>query len=95
MSYEATVAAADGAEYIMVKSFMIIARDIAQSWYSNLLPGSIDSWGASMKSDATTSRASALQQTIPWNYSCAPSPKENPSMTSSEGSPSSEQGHQT
>ena len=44
MSYEATVVAASGDEYTMAKSLMIIARDIAQSWYNNLLPGSIDSW---------------------------------------------------
>ena len=31
MSYEVVVAAADGDEYTMAKSFMIIARDIAQS----------------------------------------------------------------
>ena len=43
MSYEAVVAAAGGDEYTMAKSFIIIARDIAQSWYSNLLPGSIHS----------------------------------------------------
>jgi hypothetical protein len=43
ISYEATVAAAGGDEYTMVKSFVIIARDIAQSLYNNLLPGSIDS----------------------------------------------------
>ena len=46
MSYEVAVAAAGGDEYTMVKSFMIIARDIAQSWYNNLPPGSIDSWGS-------------------------------------------------
>ena len=43
MSYEVAVAAAGGDEYTMVKSFMIIARDIAQSWYNNLPLGSIDS----------------------------------------------------
>ena len=43
MSYEATVAAVDGDKYTMAKSFVIIARDIAQSWYSYLLLGSIDS----------------------------------------------------
>ena len=36
MSYEAAVAAAGGDKFTMVKSFVIIARDIAQSWYSNL-----------------------------------------------------------
>jgi hypothetical protein len=46
MSYEAVVAAAGGDEYTMAKSFVIIARDIAQSWYSNLLPGLKDSWGS-------------------------------------------------
>ena len=46
MSYKAAAAAAGGDEYTMAKSFMIIARDIAQSWYNNLPPGSIDSWGS-------------------------------------------------
>lgn len=45
MSYEAAVAAAEGDEATMAKSFVIIARDIAQSWYSNLQLGSITSWG--------------------------------------------------
>ena len=45
MSYEATVVAADGDKYTMAKSFVIIARDIAQSWYNNLPLGSIDSLG--------------------------------------------------
>jgi hypothetical protein len=43
MSYKAAVAAAGRDEYTMAKSFLIIARDIAQSWYNNLPPGSIDS----------------------------------------------------
>jgi hypothetical protein len=43
MSYEAIVAAAGGDEFTMAKSFMIIARDIAQTWYNNLPLGSIDS----------------------------------------------------
>ena len=43
MSYEAVVAAAGGDEYTMAKSFMIIARDIAQSWYGNHPLGSIES----------------------------------------------------
>jgi hypothetical protein len=45
MSYEATMAAAEEDEATMAKSFVIIARDIAQSWYSNLRPRSIDSRG--------------------------------------------------
>jgi hypothetical protein len=45
MSYEAAVAAAGGDEFTMAKSFVITARDIAQTWYNNLPPGSIDSWG--------------------------------------------------
>ena len=44
MSYEVAVAAAGGHEYTMAKSFVIIARDIAQNWYNNLSPGLIDSW---------------------------------------------------
>ena len=43
MSYEVTVVATGRDEYTMAKSFMIIAWDIAQSWYNNLLLGSIDS----------------------------------------------------
>ena len=46
MSYKVAVTAASGDEYTMAKSFMIIARDIAQSWYSKLPLGSIDSWGS-------------------------------------------------
>jgi hypothetical protein len=45
MSYEAVVAAAEGDEATMAKSFIIIARDIAQSWYNNLQSGSVTSWG--------------------------------------------------
>jgi hypothetical protein len=36
MSYEAVVAVVGGDESTMPKSFMIIARDIAQAWYANL-----------------------------------------------------------
>jgi len=43
MSYEAAVAAAGGDEYTIAKSFIIIARDIAQSWYGNHPLGSIES----------------------------------------------------
>ena len=46
MSYEAAVAAAGGDGYTMAKSFMIIVRDITQSWYGNLPLDSIDSWGS-------------------------------------------------
>jgi hypothetical protein len=46
MSYEAVVAASGGDEYTMAKSFVIIARDITQSWYNNLPLGSIDSWAS-------------------------------------------------
>jgi hypothetical protein len=44
MSYEAAVSAAGGDDYTMAKSFVIIARDVAQTWYANLQPGTIDSW---------------------------------------------------
>ena len=44
MSYEATVVAAGGDEATMAKSFVIVAREVARSWYSNLRPGSIHSW---------------------------------------------------
>lgn len=43
MSYEAIVAVVGGDKYTMAKSFVIIARDIAQSWYSNLQLTSRDS----------------------------------------------------
>ncbi|MGZ7907538.1 hypothetical protein, partial [Haemophilus sp. SZY H53] len=46
MSYEAAVAAAGGDESTMAKSFVIILRDIAQTWYSNLRPGTVDSWAS-------------------------------------------------
>jgi hypothetical protein len=36
MSYEAAIAIAGRDEFTMAKSFVIIARDIAQAWYSNL-----------------------------------------------------------
>jgi hypothetical protein len=45
MSYEDTIATAGEDKFTMEKSFVIIARDIAQAWYSNLSPSSIDSWG--------------------------------------------------
>jgi len=49
MSYEAAVVAVGEDEYTMAKSFVIIARDIAQSWYNNLPLDSIDSWGSLRK----------------------------------------------
>jgi hypothetical protein len=45
MSYEAAIAIAGRDEFTMAESFVIIARDIAQAWYNNLSPSSIDSWG--------------------------------------------------
>jgi hypothetical protein len=45
MSYEAAVTAAGGDEATMAKCFIIVTHDIAQSWYNNLHPGSIESWG--------------------------------------------------
>ena len=45
MNYEVDVAAVGSIEATMAKSFVIIAGDIAQSWYANLQPGSILSWG--------------------------------------------------
>lgn len=41
MTYEAAVSAAGGDDDTMAKAFVIVARDIAQTWYSNLRPGSI------------------------------------------------------
>jgi hypothetical protein len=69
MSYKAVVAVAGGDETTMAKSIVIIAQDIAQSWYNNFQPRSIDSWG--------TSNASTPQPTIPWIYSLAKKPKES------------------
>ena len=45
MNYEVAVAAVGSIEATMAKSFVIIAGDIAQSWYANLQPGWILSWG--------------------------------------------------
>jgi hypothetical protein len=77
MSYKAVVAVAGGDETTMAKSIVIIAQDIAQSWYNNFQPRSIDSWGTSVTNCAQTSNASTPQPTIPWIYSLAKKPKES------------------
>lgn len=45
MSYEVAVVAAGSEVATMAKSFVIIARDNAQSWYANHCPNSNVSWG--------------------------------------------------
>jgi hypothetical protein len=44
MSYEATISSYGGNTTIMVKSFVMAVRSVAQTWYSSLRPGIITSW---------------------------------------------------
>jgi hypothetical protein len=44
MSYEATISAYGGNTAVMVKSFAMAVRNVAQTWYSYLRPGTITSW---------------------------------------------------
>jgi hypothetical protein len=44
MSYEAAVAAAGGDHNTMAKSFVIVARGLAQAWYCALPPNTIRTW---------------------------------------------------
>jgi hypothetical protein len=44
MSYEATISSYGGNTDIMVKSFVMAVRNVAQTWYSSLRPGTIMSW---------------------------------------------------
>jgi hypothetical protein len=40
MSYEATISS----YAVMAKSFVMAVRNVAQTWYSSLRPGTITSW---------------------------------------------------
>jgi hypothetical protein len=42
MSYEATISSCNTA--VMAKSFVMAVRNVAQTWYSSLWPGTITSW---------------------------------------------------
>jgi hypothetical protein len=44
MSYEATISSYGGNAAIMAKSFIMAVRNVAQTWYSSLRPGTITSW---------------------------------------------------
>jgi hypothetical protein len=44
MSYEATISSYGGNTAIMVKSFVMAVRSVAQTWYSSLQSGTITSW---------------------------------------------------
>jgi hypothetical protein len=44
MSYEATISSYGGNTAVMAKSFVMAVRNIAQTWYSSLRPGTITSW---------------------------------------------------
>jgi hypothetical protein len=44
MSYEATISSYGGNTAVMEKSFVMAVRNVAQTWYSSLRPGTITSW---------------------------------------------------
>jgi hypothetical protein len=44
MSYEATISSYGGNADVMAKSFVMAVRNVAQTWYSSLRPGTITSW---------------------------------------------------
>jgi hypothetical protein len=44
MSYEATISSYGGNTAVMAKSFVMAVRNVAQTWYSSLPPGTITSW---------------------------------------------------
>jgi hypothetical protein len=44
MSYEATISSYGGNTVIMAKSFVMVVKNVAQTWYSSLRPGTITSW---------------------------------------------------
>jgi hypothetical protein len=44
MSYEATISSYGGNAVVMVKSFVMAVRNVAQTWYSSLRPRTITSW---------------------------------------------------
>jgi hypothetical protein len=44
MSYEATISSYEGNTAVMAKSFIMVVKSVAQTWYSSLQPGTITSW---------------------------------------------------
>jgi hypothetical protein len=44
MSYEATISSHGGNTAVMAKSFVMAVKNVAQTWYSSLWPGTITSW---------------------------------------------------
>jgi hypothetical protein len=44
MSYEATISSYGGNAAVMAKSFIMVVRSVAQTWYSSLRLGTITSW---------------------------------------------------
>jgi hypothetical protein len=44
MSYEATISSYDSNTAVMAKSFVMVVRSVAQTWYSSLRPGTNTSW---------------------------------------------------
>jgi hypothetical protein len=44
MSYKATKFSYGGNTTIMAKSFIMVVKSVAQTWYSSLRPGTITSW---------------------------------------------------
>jgi hypothetical protein len=44
MSYKATISSYGGDTTVMVKSFVMAVKNVAQTWYSSLQPGTITSW---------------------------------------------------
>jgi hypothetical protein len=44
MSYEATISSYGGNTAVMVKSFVMAVKNVAQTWYSSLRPGTITLW---------------------------------------------------
>jgi hypothetical protein len=44
MSYEATISSYGGNTAVMAKSFVMVVKSVAQTWYSSLWPGTITSW---------------------------------------------------
>jgi hypothetical protein len=44
MSYEATISSYGGNTVVIAKSFVMVVRSVAQTWYSSLRPGTIIFW---------------------------------------------------
>jgi hypothetical protein len=44
MSYEATISSYGGNTVVMAKSFVILVKNVVQTWYSSLRSGTITSW---------------------------------------------------